>query len=124
MTIFPTVALGGLIVVWFFDERGQMLWNFFNMLSLALLTVFEGAALSLLLVRLAKVIQHKKRRGLVYGTGATHHFRGIILINLGMMLSLGETLMGFFPQSFVLAITRRAVKSAGRILIILGLLKG
>ena len=94
------------------------------MLSLALLTVFEAMAFSLLLARLMKVIRHKKQRELVNGIGEIHHFRGVVFMNLGMMLSLAETFVGFVPQSFALAITRRGTKSAGRILIILGLLKG
>jgi hypothetical protein len=92
------------------------------MLSLALLAVLEVAAAYLLLVRLANSIRHQ--RELMNGAGEIHHFRGIVLVNLGMILSLAETLVGFFPQSFILAITRRGVKSTGRILIISGLLKG
>jgi len=71
-----------------------------------------------------KVILHKRRRELTGSTGEVHHFRGVVLINLGMLLSLVETLIGFANQSFPLALTRRGMKAGGRILMILGLLRG
>ncbi|KAF9648308.1 hypothetical protein BDM02DRAFT_2325746 [Thelephora ganbajun] len=117
-------TLNGVNAVGFIDERAQFLWSFFNMFSLALLVVFEVIALFLLLARLTKVIHHKRRRELVNEVGEVHHFRGIIAMNLGMLLSLMETLIGFSHQSFTVGITRRGLKAAGRILIVLGLLKG
>lgn len=122
--IFYPGTLSGVTFVGFIDERARMLWRFFNLLSLALLTAFEVMASSLLLARLVRVVRHKKQREVMNVTGEIHRFRGVVSINLGMMLSLAETLIGFAPQSFTLAITRRGTKSAGRILIILGLLKG
>ena len=94
------------------------------MFSLTLLAVFEAVAFLLLLARLMKVIRHKRRRESINGAAEVHHFRGIILMNLGMLLSLVETLIGFARQSFTLGITRRGIKAVGRALIILGLLKG
>lgn len=116
--------VGGVIVIGFTDERARTLWGFFNILSLSLWVVLEAVASLLLLARLRKAIRHKKQREIMSATGKIHHFRGIVFINLGMVLSLAETLAGFAPQSFHLAIARRGTKSAGRILIILGLLKG
>jgi hypothetical protein len=112
------------IAIGFIDERAKALWSIFNMLSLALLAVFEATAFFLLLLRLVKVIRHKKQREFLNGTTEIHHFRGIVFINLGMVLSLTETLLGFGPQTFSLAITRRGSKSAGRSLMVSGLLKG
>lgn len=117
-------TLNGVNIVGFIDERAQLLWSFFNMFSLALLAVFEVVAFLLLLARLIKVIRHKRRKELANGTGEVHHFRGIILMNLGMLLSLVETFIGFAHQSFILGITRRGTKTVGRALIILGLLRG
>ena len=116
--------VGGAIVIGFANERARTLWGFFNMLSLSLLVVLEMVASLLLLARLRKAIRYKKQRELMSVTGEAYHFRGIVFINLGMVLSLAETLVGFAPQSFYLAIARRGTKSAGRILIISGLLKG
>lgn len=124
VTIFPPGTLDGAIAVGFIDGRARLLWSLFSMLSLALLAVFEAVASLLLLARLTKVIRHKRRRDSMDGTGEVHHPQGIILMNIGMFLSLAETLVGFVRQSFVLGITRRGTKTAGRILIILGLLKG
>ena len=108
----------------FIDERAQSLWGFFNIFTLTLLAAFEAVALLLLLARLMKAIRHRRRKELINGTGEIHHFRGIILVNLGMLLSLVETLIGFAHQSSALGIIRRGTKAAGRALIILGLLKG
>jgi len=94
------------------------------MFSLALLAVFEAAAFLLLLARLTKAIRQKRRKELADGAGEVHHFRGIIFMNLGMLLSLAETLIGFAHQSFIIGIIRRGTKTAGRALIILGLLRG
>ena len=94
------------------------------MFALALLAVFEVVALSLLLTRLITVIRHRRRRQLMKGTGGIHHFSGIIHMNLGMLLSLVETLLGFARQSYILGITRRGTKTVGRISIMLGLLRG
>jgi hypothetical protein len=94
------------------------------MFSLALLAVFEVVAAFLLSARLMKVIYHRRRRESIGGTGEIHRFRGIIPMNLGMLLSLVETLIGFANQSFTPEITRRGTKTVGRILIILGLLMG
>ncbi|KAF9781262.1 hypothetical protein BJ322DRAFT_265132 [Thelephora terrestris] len=114
----------GVITIGFIDERAKVLWSIFNMLSLALLVVFEATACFLLFLRLVKVIRHKKQREFLNGATEIHHFRGIVFINLGMVLSLTETLLGFGPQTFSLAITRRGTKSAGRSLMVSGLLKG
>ena len=122
--ILPLGTLGGVNVVGFLDERARSLWEFFSMLSLALLAIFEVVAFFLLFVRLTKAILNKRRRELMGGTGEIHHFRGIVTINLGMLLSIVETLIGFANQSFALEITRRGTKTAGRILIILGLMRG
>ena len=94
------------------------------MFSLALLAVFEAVAFFLLFARLMKVVLNKGRREFMGGAGEIHHLRGIVPISLGMLLSLVETLIGFANQSFALAITRRGTKSSGRILIMLGLLRG
>jgi len=110
--------------VGFIDENARFLWRFFNAFSLALLAIFEALAFFLLFARLMKVVLHKRRRELTGGTGEVHHFRGIVFMNIGMLLSLVETLIGFADQSFPLAFTRRGMKAAGRILIILGLLRG
>ena len=110
--------------VGFIDDNALLLWRFFNAFSLALLAIFEALAFFLLFARLMKVVLHKRRRELMGGTGEVHHFRGIVLINLGMLLSLVETLIGFADQSFPLAFIRRGMKAAGRILILLGLLRG
>ena len=122
--ILPLGTLGGVNTVGFIDDNARLLWRFFNAFSLALLVVFEGMAFFLLFARLMKVVLHKRRSELMGGTGEVHHFRGIVLINLGMLLSLMETLFGFADQSFPVALTRRGMKAAGRILIILGLLRG
>lgn len=122
--IFAAGTLGGVISIGFTDERSRTLWSFFNILSLALLTVFEVVAFFLLLARLMKAVRHNRQREKANETGEIHHFRGVVFVSLGMMLSLAETLLGFAPQSFALAITRRGIKSAGRVLIISGLLKG
>lgn len=94
------------------------------MFSLAMFAVFEVVAFLLLLARLMKVTRRKRRGESMNGTGEIHHFRGIIYMNLGMLLNLVETLVGFSHQSFTLALARRVTKTVGRILIILGLLKG
>ena len=120
----PPGTVGGVNAVGFIDENARFLWTFFNMFSLAALAVFEAGAFLLLSARLMKVVLHKRRMELVGGRGEIHHFRGIIPINLGMLLSLAETLIGFVGQSFALTITRRGTRSAGRILIIVGLLRG
>lgn len=91
------------------------------MLSLALLTAFETMAFFLLLWKLIKDLRLEKQSD---AGNAIHHFRGVVLMTLGMMLSLAETLIGFAPQSFALAITRRGMKSAGRILMLWGVLEG
>lgn len=110
--------------VGFVDENARLLWRFFNAFSLAVLAVFEGLAFFLLFARLMRVVLHKRRRELTGGTGEVHYFRGIVYINLGMLLSLAETLVGFADQSFSLAFARRGMKATGRILMILGLLRG
>lgn len=120
----PPGTIGDVNVVGFIDERGRFLWKFFNMFSLTLLAFFEVVAFFLLFGRLMRAVLDKGRRELVGGTGEVHHFRGIIPINLGMLLSLVETLIGFTNQSFALEITRRGTKAVGRVLIILGLLRG
>jgi len=117
-------TLAGVNTVGFIDEKAQFLWSFFNMFSLALLAAFEAAAFLLLLARLTKAIRQKRLKELAGGAGEVHHFRGIILMNLGMLLSLAETLIGFAHQSFIIGITRRGTKTAGRALITLGLLRG
>ena len=94
------------------------------MLSLGLLAVFQAMAFLLLLARLIKAVRHKRRRQLVSGTEEAHHFGGIVFINLGMLLSLADTLVGFVPQSLALAIIRRGTKCAGRVLIMSGVLNG
>ena len=95
------------------------------MFSLAVLAVFEVVAFFLLFARLMNVIHHTRRTELANGIGEVHHPRGIILMNLGMLLSLVETLIGFTQQSFVVAIARRGIKTAyGRILITSGLMRG
>ena len=122
--ISPPGTVDGVNTVGFVDENARLLWRFFNAFSLALLALFEAIAFFLLFARLMKVILHKRRSELVGGTGEVHHFRGIALINVGMLLSLVETLFGFADQSFPLAFTRRGMKAAGRVLIIIGLLRG
>lgn len=122
--ILPSGNLDGVNTVGFVDESRRLLWSFFNKFSLALLAVFEAVAFSLLLARLMTVIRHKRRRELMDGTGEIHHFRGIVFMNLGMLLSLVEILIGFARQSFALGLTRRGTKTVGRILIIMGLLRG
>ena len=94
------------------------------MFSLTSLMVFEVVAFLLLLARFTKNIRHKRRRESLNVTGEIYHFRGIVFLNLGMFLSLIETLVGFAHQSFALGLSRRGIKAAGRILIIIGLLKG
>ena len=120
----PAGTVEGAITIGFIDEKARTLWGVFNRLSLALLAVLEMVAFFLLFARLIKAVRDRKRRELMNGTGQIHHFGGIFVMNLGMTLSLAETLVGFAPQSFLLAIARRGTKSAGRMLIILGLLKG
>jgi len=117
-------TLGDVNVAGFIDERARLLWKIFNMISLALLAVYEGMALFLLSSRLMKAIRHKRQRKLIGLTGEIHHSCGIIPINLGMLLSLVETLIGFVGNSFTLGITRRGTKAVGRISIILGLFRG
>jgi len=117
-------TLAGVNTVGFIDEKAQLLWSFFNMFSLALLALFEVVAFLLLLARLTKAIRQRRLKELADGAGEVHHFRGIILMNLGMFLSLAETLIGFAHQSFTIGITRRGTKTAGRALITLGLLRG
>jgi hypothetical protein len=123
LTLLPG-TLGDGNAVGFLDEKARLLWTFFNLFSLALLVVFEVVAFFLLFARGMKVILHRRRSQSMGGMGEIHRFGGTILMNLGILLSLVETLIGFAPQSFTLEITRRGVKTVGRILIILGLLKG
>ena len=122
---FPHAGtIDGVNAVGFIDARARLLWSFFNVFSLTSLVVFEAVAFLLLLARFVKIIHHKRRRESMSVTGEVYHFRGLILLNLGIFLSLTETLIGFAHQSFALALTRRGFKAAGRTLIIIGLLKG
>ena len=120
----PTGSLDGASTVRLIGKRAELLWSLLNMSSLGTLAVFETVAFFLLLARLMNFVHHKRRTELANGMGEIHHPRGIVLMNLGMLLSLVETLIGFTQQNFVTAITRRGTRTAGRLLIISGLLKG
>lgn len=99
----------------------------FDVLTLALLVVFQLLVLAVAVRRLTKALAYRRELDAKAAEGSevkTHLLRGLAWIVGGVFLGVVETAIGFAGGAFALAFARRTLRLLGRAGLIVGVING
>ncbi|OSX57343.1 hypothetical protein POSPLADRAFT_1036848 [Postia placenta MAD-698-R-SB12] len=117
-------TLGNVPAVGFVD---QAVHTGFDVLTLALLVVFQLLVLAVAVRRLTKALAYRRELDAKAAEGGevkTHLLRGLAWIVGGVFLGVVETAIGFAGGAFALAFARRTLRLLGRAGLIVGVING
>lgn len=117
-------TIGNVPAVGFVD---QAVHTGFDVLTLALLVVFQLLVLAVAVRRLTKALAYRRELDAKAAEGSevkTHLLRGLAWIVGGVFLGVVETAIGFAGGAFALAFARRTLRLLGRAGLIVGVING
>ncbi|GBE89786.1 predicted protein [Sparassis crispa] len=97
----------------------------FDIVTLALLVLYQGIHLCVALHRLNKAFRQRRSEATPDGIQVkTHLFHGLLWIIAGFLLGTVEVLVGFASGGYAVVLTRRILRLLGRACLIIGVING
>jgi hypothetical protein len=113
------------IGIGFSTNNNKNLWTIMTSFTLGTLAFFQMFAFSLALLRLARIfVNQRSMETSMLPVDEVYIFKGIAWIVIGLKLGAIETVIGFAPRSFGIALARRIFRMLSRACLVVGTAKG
>lgn len=109
------------ITVRFFSENSKTVWTFLNSTALAFLLIYQFFNFLLAVVRIGRHFMGRQSKAMI---SSRRSIGGIGWIAAGIKLGAIDTLLGFIPVVFEVALARRLLRMFGRGFLVYGVANG